>query len=187
MVDGAPTSDPANEPAQHEELPDRIRVHQLARSLGNTTKEVLEALLQIDGQARNVSSGVDREDALRVRDMLFATHPVVIPTFSSAEDASAATPAEEPESGPVETKIELPHYMPLFVSPQPIEAAKTDAGYAEDEAGDDADDSDLQDADDDDEDQADKPNRRRRRGRRGRGRGRGEQGGSDGQTGDDSG
>ncbi|MGO9506631.1 MAG: Rne/Rng family ribonuclease [Mycobacterium sp.] len=187
MVDGAPTSDPANEPAQHEELPDRIRVHQLARSLGNTTKEVLEALLQIDGQARNVSSGVDREDALRVRDMLFATHPVVIPTFSSAEDAPAENVAEIPESGPVETKIELPHYMPLFVSPQPIEAAKTDAGYAEDEAGDDADDSDLQDADDDDEDQADKPNRRRRRGRRGRGRGRGEQGGSDGQTGDDSG
>jgi ribonuclease E len=186
VVDGAPSSEPANEPARHEELPDRIRVHQLARSLGNTTKEVLEALVQLDGQARNVSSGVDREDALRVRDMLFATHPVIIPAFSSAEDGAAETPAEEPESGPVETKTELPHYMPLFVSPQPIDAAKNDAGYAEDEAGDDADDSDLPDADDD-EDQADRPNRRRRRGRRGRGRGRGELGGPDGQAGDDSG
>ena len=84
MVDGAPTSDPSKEPTQHEELPDRLRVHQLARSLGNTNKEVLDALFQLDGQARNVQSGVDREDALRVRDMLFAKAPAVFPTFNSA-------------------------------------------------------------------------------------------------------
>ncbi len=91
MVDGAPTSEPSDEPTQHEELPDRLRVHQLARSLGNTNKEVLDALFQLDGQARNVHSGVDREDALRVRDMLFAKAPAVFPTFVSA---AAAQPRE---------------------------------------------------------------------------------------------
>jgi ribonuclease E len=186
VVDGAPTSDPSNEPTRHEELPDRIRVHQLARSLGNSNKEVLDALFEIDGQARNVQSGVDREDAMRVRDMLFAKTPVVAPTFSSAP----VTAAKEPESPPVETAIQpvaaatdRPHYMPLFVSPQPVQA---DEGDADDDAGDDADDSELQDADDE-EGQADRPSRRRRRGRRGRGRGRGEQGGADGQDSDDAG
>ena len=84
MVDGAPTSEPSKEPTQHEELPDRLRVHQLARSLGNTNKEVLDALFELDGQARNVQSGVDREDALRVRDLLFAKAPAVFPASISA-------------------------------------------------------------------------------------------------------
>jgi ribonuclease E len=171
VVDGAPTSDPAKEPTQHEELPDRLRVHQLARSLGNTNKEVLDALFQLDGQVRNVQSGVDREDALRVRDMLFANAPAVFPTFNSA----AVTAAEEPESRPTDTATERPHYMPLFVSPQPRQVDED----TEDDSADDVDESDAED--DDDEEQGDRPaNRRRRRGRRGRGRGRGEQAGSDG-------
>jgi ribonuclease E len=187
VVDGAPTSDPAKEPTQHEELPDRLRVHQLARSLGNTTKEVLDALLQLDGQARNVQSGVDREDALRVRDMLFAKAPAVFPVLNSPPDtpASGTSEAQEPESGPTETAAERPHYMPLFVSPQPRRADEdTDddaaGGGLESESDADAD-------DDDDEEQGDRPaNRRRRRGRRGRGRGRGEQGGSDGADNDET-
>jgi ribonuclease E len=178
VVDGAPTSDTSEEPTQDEDLPNRLRVHQLARSLGNTNKEVLDALFELDGQVRNVQSGVDREDALRVRDMLFAKAPAVFPTFSSA----AVTAAQEPESRPTETATERPHYMPLFVSPQPIEAGD-DA--ADDDTRDDVDDSDLADTDEEDE-QAGRPGRRRRRGRRGRGRGRGDQGGSDGQAGDDS-
>ncbi|MGA8254188.1 MAG: Rne/Rng family ribonuclease [Mycobacterium sp.] len=167
MVDGAPTSEPSKEPTQYEELPDRLRVHQLARSLGNTNKEVLDALFQLDGQARNVQSGVDREGALRVRDMLFAKAPAVFPAFNSA--------AEEPESRTTETATERPHYMPLFVSPQPRQVDKD----TEDDAADGGDDLDADD--EDDEEQDDRPaNRRRRRGRRGRGRGRGEQAGSDG-------
>jgi ribonuclease E len=169
VVDGAPTSEPSKEPTQHEELPDRLRVHQLARSLGNTNKEVLDALFELDGQVRNVHSGVDREDALRVRDMLFAKAPAVLPALTST--------AEEPESAPAETTTERPHYMPLFVSPQPRQVDVD----AEDDAADGGDDSDADDDDDDDDEQADRPaNRRRRRGRRGRGRGRGEQAGADG-------
>ncbi len=177
MVDGAPTSDPTNEPTQHEDLPDRIRVHQLARSLGNTNKEVLDALFQLDGQARNVHSGVDREDALRVRDMLFAKTPAVFPSFISAA-VTAASEADAPEPRPTETAAERPHYMPLFVSPQPRQADEDTEG----DAADGVDDSDADDdEDEDDEEQADRPAKsRRRRGRRGRGRGRGEQAGSDG-------
>lgn len=170
MVDGAPPSNPSQEPTQHEDLPDRLRVHQLARALGSTNKEVLEALNALDGRARNVHSGVDREDALRVRDLLFAK-PV------QAVSGIGGTAVAELESRPMlETAIERPHYLPLFVAPQPV-AADEDDGSADDLV-------DSEDADtDDDDEQADRPaNRRRRRGRRGRGRGRGEQGGPDGQN-----
>ncbi|HWS92763.1 MAG TPA: Rne/Rng family ribonuclease, partial [Mycobacterium sp.] len=173
MIDGAPPSDPSQEPTPNEDLPDRLRVHQLARALGSTNKEVLEALSTFDGRPRNVHSGVDREDALRVRDLLFAKPLPNIPGFSHA----AAT--QQPLL--LKTSTEPPQYMGLFVAPQPIEAG-------EDGGRDDAADSDDSDSDDDEE-QTDRPaNRRRRRGRRGRGRGRGEQGGSDGQeAGDDDG
>ncbi|HTX93612.1 MAG TPA: Rne/Rng family ribonuclease [Mycobacterium sp.] len=167
MVDGAPPTEPTQEPARHEDLPDRLRVHQLARALGSTNKEVLEALTTLDGQPRSAQSGVDREDALRVRDLLFAKPLENIPGLNR----TAVTMAEE--AAVQETSVERPHYMPLFVAPQPIE---TDDDDGEPDDGVDSDDSDT------DDEQTDRPaNRRRRRGRRGRGRGRGEQG-SDGQS-----
>ncbi|OBI52361.1 Rne/Rng family ribonuclease [Mycobacterium sp. E787] len=171
MVDSAPPSNPANEPAQHEDLPDRLRVHQLARALGSTNREVLEALTALDGRTRNVHSGVDREDALRVRDLIFAKPLPNIPGFSHA--------AAKQQPLLLRSSTEPAEYLPLFVAPQPVEVGP---GVAADE-------SDYSDeADDEDDDQADRPaNRRRRRGRRGRGRGRGEQGGPDGDddTGDE--
>jgi ribonuclease E len=132
---------------------------------------VLEALVAIDGRARNVQSGVDREDALKVRDLIFAKPLPNIPGFSSAPVA------QQPLL--LRSSTEPAEYMPLFVAPQPVEV----------DEGDDGDDSDSDESDIDDDEQTDRPaNRRRRRGRRGRGRGRGEQGGSDGQdSGDDDG
>ncbi|OBL02768.1 ribonuclease [Mycobacterium sp. 1245499.0] len=179
MVDGAPTADPSEESTRPQELPDRLRVHSLARTLGTTSKRVLDALSELDGRIRSAHSTVDRDDAVRVRDLLAAAQPAGTP--EDADPAPAAA-AEEPESRLLletpDTAAERPHYMPLFVAPQPIDAREDDAG-----SDDDGDDSD--DADSDDDEQADRPsNKRRRRGRRGRGRGRGEQGGPDGQ-GDD--
>ena len=186
MVDGAPTSGPSEDSPQHEDLPNRIRVHQLARALGNTNKEVLDTLFELDGRARNVHSGVDREDAVRVREILFAQPLENIPGFSHAPVRVAQKP-QEPGSQPPwvapDNAVDEPRYMPLFVSPQPVEAGKARDMGSDDaaDAGDDSDDSDDSD-EDDDEDQAGRTgNRRRRRGRRGRGRGRGEQGGADGQ------
>ncbi|OBA68869.1 ribonuclease [Mycobacterium sp. 1554424.7] len=172
MVDSAPPTDSSREPAPHEDLPDRLRVHQLARALGSTNKEVLAALNAIDGRDRNVHSGVDREDALKVRELLFAQPLPNIPGFSSAAAAQQPLLLDASSAGR--------DYMPLFVAPQPVETG----GDRDTDADDSGDDSDESDSDDDD--QADRPaNRRRRRGRRGRGRGRGEQGGPDGQDADE--
>ena len=85
MVDGTTPADPSQEPTGHEELPDRLRVHSLARTLGTSSKRVLDALSALDGRIRSAHSSVDRDDAVRVRDLL----------------AAAQTPAgsENPESG----------------------------------------------------------------------------------------
>lgn len=172
MADSAPPTDSSRGPAQHEDLPDRLRVHQLARALGSTNKEVLAALNAIDGRDRNVHSGVDREDAIKVRELLFAQPLPNIPGFSSAAAAQQPLLLDASTAGR--------DYMPLFVAPQPVET-----GGERDIDADDSD-ADSDDSDADDDDQTDRPaNRRRRRGRRGRGRGRGEQGGPDGQDADD--
>jgi ribonuclease E len=194
VVDGAPPSDRSHEPIPHEELPDRLKVHSLARTLGTTSKQVLDALNALDGRIRSAHSTVDRDDAVRVRDLLAAAQPEasIAADPHVAAEAPVATSAsvvvgeaaEEPESRLMlqtpESPSERPHYMPLFVAPQPIERD-------DDESADDAADSDDSDSDDDEE-QADRPAKgRRRRGRRGRGRGRGEQGGSDNQSEDQGG
>jgi ribonuclease E len=181
VVDGAPTSETANEPTPDEELPDRLRVHSLARTLGTTSKRVLDALSALDGRIRSAHSSVGRDDAVRVRDLLAASPPEE--RDSSEDPAEVSIDADtraEPESRlMLETAIERPHYMPLFVAPQRVEAKENRGG--EDDEDEEATDVDA-DADDEDE-QTDRPaNRRRRRGRRGRGRGRGEQGGPDGQA-----
>ncbi|OBG93462.1 ribonuclease [Mycobacterium sp. E3251] len=182
MVDGAPSAESSEEPTRHDELPDRLRVHSLARTLGTTSKRVLDALSALDGRIRSAHSTVDRDDAVRVRDLLAAQPD------EGAEDAGAVGESPHAEAGEpesrlmLETAVERPHYMPLFVAPQPVQAEEDDGNADEDT---DADDSDV---DDEDDEQTDRPaNRRRRRGRRGRGRGRGEQGGPDNQndSGDD--
>jgi ribonuclease E len=128
---------------------------------------VLEALTSLDGQVRTVHSGVNREDALRVRDLIFAKPLPNIPGFSSAPVPISRPPEFRAQST---TPAE---YLPLFVAPQPVDTGRDDDSD-EDDA--DSDESDTED----DEEPTDRPaNRRRRRGRRGRGRGRGEQGGSD--------
>jgi ribonuclease E len=183
VIDGGPSSEVPEDSSQHEELPDRLRVHSLARALGTTSRQVLDALTALDGRIRSAHSTVERVDAVRVRDLL-ASAPGTVTTVVATE-ASAAGDADEPESRTMleTTTVERPEYMPLFVAPQPVER-RPDVAVAEEPADSDDDDFDGDsdsDADADDDEQADRPaNRRRRRGRRGRGRGRGEQNGADG-------
>jgi ribonuclease E len=144
-----------------EDLPEKLRVHSLARVLGTTSKRVLEILAELDGRTGSPQSSVDQADAVRVRDAL------------GAADAAGEP---EPESRLIlETAEEAPAYMPLFVAPQPVTAPER---VEEAEGEDSADEDDESDSDDDgaDGEAGDRsPNRRRRRGRRGRGRGRGDQ------------
>jgi ribonuclease E len=177
VIDGGPSSELPEDSSQHEDLPDRLRVHSLARALGTTSKRVLEALTELDGRIRSAHSTVDRVDAVRVRDLLGGA-PVTAATAVVATEAEAAAAVDEPESrlmlAAPDTAAERPEYMPLFVAPQPV-ARGEDVADADDSA-----DSDDDDLDSDDDEQGERPaNRRRRRGRRGRGRGRGEQNGAD--------
>ncbi|SRX94579.1 ribonuclease [Mycobacterium leprae TN] [Mycobacterium shimoidei] len=164
MIDGVSASDLPKDESQHEDLPDRLRVHSLARALGTTSRRVLDALTELDGRVRSAHSSVDHVDAVRVRDLLTDSPSADSPPAAEVADSAK----DEPESRVMlETSVERPEYMPLFVAPQPIEAF--------DDSDDDSDDDDETD-----DEQGDRPSgRRRRRGRRGRGRGRGEQGGSD--------
>ncbi|MFY9765192.1 MAG: Rne/Rng family ribonuclease [Mycobacterium sp.] len=182
MIDGGPSSELPEDSSHHEDLPDRLRVHSLARSLGTTSKRVLAALAELDGRIRSAHSSVDRADAVRVRDLL-ASAPAAA-TEPSIADAGATAEAVEPESRlMLETVVDRPEYMPLFVAPQPVKK-EDDVDDGDDDSAD-SDDDDF----DADEDQTERSGgRRRRRGRRGRGRGRGEQGGSDNRgPGDDDG
>ena len=180
MIDGGPSSELPEDSSQHEDLPERLRVHSLARALGTTSKRVLDALAELDGRIRSAHSTVDRVDAVRVRDLLGST-PATAVVAVVATETEAAVAAEEPESRlMLETAADRPEYMPLFVAPQPIEIE--DSSDDTDDSAD-SDDDDL----DTDDDQTERPaGRRRRRGRRGRGRGRGEQGGSENRDGDDA-
>ncbi|MGA5464725.1 Rne/Rng family ribonuclease [Mycobacterium sp. NPDC050041] len=175
-------------PAQPQDgLPDRLRVHSLARVLGTTSKRVLDALAQFDGRTRSAHSTIDKSDAERVRDALASAEAdgpaeVAAPQQPADQLAEAAAepvaeertePAavEEPESRlMLETAPAPAAYLPLFVAPQPVTAE------APDDDDDDDEDDEPETASDSDDDSGDRPAaRRRRRGRRGRGRGRGEQ------------
>jgi ribonuclease E len=189
VTDGGPFSEVPEESSQLEDLPDRLRVHSLARVLGATSRQVLDALIELDGRIRSAHSTVERVDAVRVRDLL-ANSPTAVTGSAATAEPKATGEAEEPESRlMLETAPgERPEYMPLFVAPQPVKRVEApekpgtadDADVETDSADDDDDDDDLAGDSDGDDDQSDRPaNRRRRRGRRGRGRGRGEQNGSD--------
>jgi ribonuclease E len=180
VIDGGPSSEVPEDSPQHEELPERLRVHSLARALGTTSRQVLDALTELDGRIRSAHSTVERVDAVRVRDLLARAPATVSTTLVVETESSAAGDADEPESRTMLETVDRPEYMPLFVAPQPVEPRPPSAATEEPADSDDDDFDGDSDSDGDDE-QADRPaNRRRRRGRRGRGRGRGEQNGADG-------
>ncbi|HTM83681.1 MAG TPA: hypothetical protein VL179_02075, partial [Mycobacterium sp.] len=196
MADDGQFSHVSPAPIPDEELPDRLRVHSLARVLGTTSKRVLNALIELDGRSRSAHSSVDRVEAVRVRDLLGSADA---PATAEVAEESGAVP-DEPESRLLlETAPEAStrvDYMPLFVAPQPVafervvpretvqspgDGPDDGSDQGADDGADDDDDlgSDVDAADDDDADDenGDRPaSRRRRRGRRGRGRGRGSEG-----------
>jgi ribonuclease E len=91
----------------HPDIPERLRVHSLARVLGTTSRRVLEALADLDGRSRSAHSSVDRSDAVKVRDVLAA-----------AEQAqAAAAPEPEPVSTPEPEPVPEPEPAP---EPEPV-------------------------------------------------------------------
>jgi ribonuclease E len=188
-------------PAAEGELPERLRVHSLARVLGTTSKRVLDALADLDGRSRSPQSSVDQAEAIRVREALAAADAefAVESALESAQpveapvlvDPTAAVILEaEPESRLIldtHTAVETVHIAvpaetltveqePEHPAYMPLFVAPQPVVVIAAEPAE-ADDSGEDDGDeaDTDSDGGDRPsNRRRRRGRRGRGRGRGE-------------
>ncbi|MBW0117629.1 translation initiation factor IF-2 N-terminal domain-containing protein, partial [Pseudonocardia abyssalis] len=87
------------------ELPDKMRVHALARLLGRTSREVLAALAALDIAARSPQSSIDRKAA-----------ELVVSALQG--DAAPGAPVEEPapaeEPAPVEE--------PAAVDAAPVDA-----------------------------------------------------------------
>jgi ribonuclease E len=107
VADDAPFHDLSESSTPHaEDLPDRLRVHSLARVLGTTSRRVLDALSELDGRSRSAQSSVDRTEAARVRDVLAngpqqaETSPQV-PEQNLEEPDVAEAPAVVDEEVPV--------------------------------------------------------------------------------------
>lgn len=211
MADDEHTADlvnvqpPADSPA---ELPERLRVHSLARVLGTTSRRVLDALRELDGRSRSAHSSIDQADAVRVRELLAGAAAAEVVVEAAPEpdtqtgtrvEAAGVTGADaavdtgaEPESRLIlETPeqpaphgaavAEPPAYMPLFVAPQPIAVVPQPEPEADTDAGPESESESESEPDGAAEAEGTErqASRRRRRGRRGRGRGRGEQGEDD--------
>ncbi|WP_324194017.1 translation initiation factor IF-2 N-terminal domain-containing protein [Nocardia blacklockiae] len=105
---GEPASNEAAGAGEAAQLPERIRVHALAKLLGTTSKRILAHLTELGAEARSAQSSLDRTVAESVRDTLApeASEP------SSAEPAETAAPADtaeppaaEPEGTPAAASV----------------------------------------------------------------------------------
>jgi ribonuclease E len=183
---GGPTPVPA-------ELPERLRVHALAKMITMTSRQVLDALESLGVSAKGVQSSIDRATALRVIEALGA-EPAITEPGSAGEPASAGEPgagrqeasgpAAEPEPEAPGGRHAGPTALPMFAAPSPMflppsPAARPPRGERPHASADDIDQEErderaagVGESAEDSEDGAE-TKRRRRRGRRGRGRGKG--------------
>ncbi|MEV6557770.1 translation initiation factor IF-2 N-terminal domain-containing protein [Nocardia sp. NPDC051756] len=108
-------------PQDAEQLPERIRVHALAKLLGVTSKRILAKLTELGSEARSAQSNVDRAIAESVRDALGPPEG----------DAPAPQPAaEQPVEAPAAAAVEVPaepepapsrgHGGLVFSAPEPL-------------------------------------------------------------------
>ncbi|WP_433288646.1 translation initiation factor IF-2 N-terminal domain-containing protein [Pseudonocardia sp. CA-142604] len=190
-----------------DELPERMRVHALAKVLGRTSREVLATLADLGVEARSAQSSIDRKSAEQVVTALLPGVPE-----SSAGQAEPASGPDEPAAATVEEEhaAEEPAapLTPVFAPPTPLfqpptRPARTRRRGGEPEAVADepgppapapepisapepAAEPVAAEASDDSDEDGDGTRRRRRRGRRGRGRGRGGDGFEDENSSDES-
>jgi ribonuclease E len=150
-----PTTTTPGETELAASLPDRLRVHALAKLLAVSSKEVMAALIEVGIAIRSPQSSIDRETALRAMQVLL---PDPEPDAVETEQIDLRAGEVEDRGAP-----EVP-LAPVFNSAAPVflPPASTSVAAEEDE-----------DEQGEDEAEADgSSRRRRRRGRRGRGRGK---------------
>ena len=87
---------------------------------------MLDALSELDGRVRSAHSGVDHEDAVRVRDLLSGAAGVAATVVATRRAASPRRRMNRSRpSWRRQSATERPAYMPLFVAPQPIAGPAT--------------------------------------------------------------
>ncbi|MGW6449638.1 translation initiation factor IF-2 N-terminal domain-containing protein [Lentzea sp. NPDC055074] len=174
------------------DLPDKLRVHALAKLLDVSSKDVMTALADLGEVARSAQSSVSRDVALKVAETLVDWDDVVTGEVTEDYEAPAIPAFEAPALAPIfaapsavflpPTPVERPKASasPFMVEETPVVEEKSIGEIAADEL--DAAEADADaDGDADGDDEGDS-RRRRRRGRRGRGRGKG----TDAESGDES-
>ncbi|MGH4008819.1 MAG: translation initiation factor IF-2 N-terminal domain-containing protein [Pseudonocardiaceae bacterium] len=138
-------------------LPDRLRVHALAKLLSVNSREVMAALTELGIAIRSPQSSIDRETALRAVQVLLPD-PESDPVETDQIDLRAGEVEDRAAPG-VPLAPVFNAAAPVFLPPVPAPAVAEEP-----------DDSDDQGEDEAEADGASR--RRRRRGRRGRGRGK---------------
>ncbi|CCH28745.1 translation initiation factor IF-2 N-terminal domain-containing protein [Actinosynnema sp. NPDC047251] len=146
------------------DLPEKLRVHALAKLLGTSSKDVVAALADLGETVKGAQSSVSRDLALKVAESLLNWDDIVTGDVDEATEAPAL-PARE-------VAALTPLFAPpsaVFLPPAPVAAPPAVVVVEEEDHDDDSDvDASADDAGDEGEGR-----RRRRRGRRGRGRGKG--------------
>jgi ribonuclease E len=101
-----------------DDLPEKLRVHALAKLLGRTSREVMAALLELGFAARSVQSSVDRKTAEQVAVAL-------VPEFAGTPGSG---PSGAPAAQPAVRETPLDEFPPVefpAADPQPSTAAET--------------------------------------------------------------
>ncbi|HJP76884.1 MAG TPA: translation initiation factor IF-2 N-terminal domain-containing protein [Pseudonocardiaceae bacterium] len=159
-----------------EELPAKVRVHALAKLLGRSSREVLDALEQLGKPARSAQSSLDREVAVEVAGALLGEADEESDVEEVVED-DPTEPEVAEQPAPRRTAGLAPVFAPpapLFQSPTAPPPAPARPKPVEEPVDEEPD--EQPEADTDGDADGDSARRRRRRGRRGRGRGKGGQG-----------
>ncbi|MEE6164312.1 MULTISPECIES: Rne/Rng family ribonuclease [unclassified Mycolicibacterium] len=113
MAEDAHTEDQSTQTPQQDGLPERLRVHSLARVLGTTSRRVLDALAEFDGRHRSAHSTVNKADAERVRAVLAPAESEVQASVVEAVVVESVEPVAVTES------VTVPETPPAPVEPEP--------------------------------------------------------------------
>ncbi|MCV7362072.1 Rne/Rng family ribonuclease [Mycolicibacterium neworleansense] len=128
MAEDAQNDDLSIQTPQQEGLPERLRVHSLARVLGTTSRRVLDALAEFDGRQRSAHSTIDKVDAERVRDALAldSTEPAPVDQAEpvqveavSVTVSESVTPADAAEAPAESAEADATQADPVLVGDEP--------------------------------------------------------------------
>ncbi|MGH3721167.1 MAG: translation initiation factor IF-2 N-terminal domain-containing protein [Pseudonocardiaceae bacterium] len=151
-------------------LPDKLRVHALAKLLSVSSKVVMAALAELGIAVRSAQSSIDRETALRVLRVLLPDPGPDAPEIDEVVQRNAPEIPLLPVLDSPARPVVLNSPAPVFLPPAPQQ--KPAEGPDVDDDGDELGEDELGEASADEAETDGTIRRRRRRGRRGRGRGK---------------